>query len=154
MKLVTALAATLLATTTAHAAEPAPPSSAQSFLALGLNVSNIEKSLRFYRDGIGLTVVSTNGPEDNKETFLSFGNGGTMLMLVSGPRAAVSAGTRPTGFGKLVLRVRDIEPIRGRLIAAGFPADEAHVSQGHAVLLVSDPDGYVLEIVARVVAKN
>ncbi len=106
-----------------------------------INISNMERSLRFYRDALGLVERMRTGP----------------FVLLSPPESAdfISLSeSAPVGAPGLHLDGDDIENAvwtvenaGGRLLSKGdypnFPS-----------ALVADPDGYVIEIHMRPVLKS
>jgi predicted enzyme related to lactoylglutathione lyase len=107
-----------------------------------LEVSDLERSLRFYREGLGLHVEETASCSGKRTACVKAGE----LELVL---AESSLTDQPRGTGvRLYLVTHDVEhyaaalPSRG--IEAGAPIDEPW---GGRVVEVADPDGYRLCLV-------
>lgn len=134
----------------------------------GITVSDLDRSVRFYRDVLGYEVsvpVQVSGPLFEKVTGVpgcvidvAFARGaGHTLELLCYRRPA---GLRPStlracdpGFWHLCLKVRDIERVVQAIRAGGFEplsdiqtAAEGPVA-GLRVVYARDPDGVVLELI-------
>lgn len=118
-----------------------------SFVSLG--VADLERSVRFYRDGLGLV------PRQETPEMAIFELGRTWLAIV--PRAVLAAesGVPPegTGFGGIALahnvrRREEVEPLLALAAAVGGrivrPAAEA--SWGGYAGVFADPDGFLWEV--------
>jgi catechol 2,3-dioxygenase-like lactoylglutathione lyase family enzyme len=115
-----------------------------------LVVDDMDRSIRFYRDVLGLEVFS---PPRLPTKFLRIGDSrsGVPQQIVLVPRSAPSSGERVKVLHHIGLEVApdDFEPERRRLQAAGF---ELRTGQ-HPFLPVDafyldDPDGNEIEIAA------
>jgi catechol 2,3-dioxygenase-like lactoylglutathione lyase family enzyme len=115
-----------------------------------LVVDDMDRSIRFYRDVLGLEVFS---PPRLPTKFLRVGDSrrGVPQQIVLVPRSAPSSGERVKVLHHIGLEVApdDFEPERRRLQAAGF---ELRTGQ-HPFLPVDafyldDPDGNEIEIAA------
>lgn len=131
---------------------PVPAGQAQAaapaLVGPALNVADLARSLKFYTQGLGMTVQLQKG----RETMLGFGTDqGAMIILLSHADAGrVPAITHGKGFDRLVLRLVDLPAVAARLRAAGAtPGEMRDVSHGYRMMLVTDPDGYTLELVER-----
>lgn len=160
-----ALAAALCGTAHAQGGPPAAPASTASHAALigaAINVADIERSLKFYRDALGMRVLmqftppgapARGGQKPPPDTVLSAGNGpaDAMLMLLgdrdpSGPRAIGHA----FGFARVVLRYNDLDALAARLRENGFHPGEVHKAHdAFRVMMLTDPDGYTVEIIEQ-----
>lgn len=156
------LAAALLASPAL--AQQAPASAAPNPLArdavigAAIHVSDLDRSLKFYRDTLGMRVMAQFNPpgatdKSRPDTVLNFGGGpaDTMLMLLSdrdpaGPRRIEHA----FGFARVVMRHADLAGLGEKLRANGFPQGE--IKQAHGMvrlMMITDPDGYTVEIIER-----
>ena len=115
-----------------------------------LGVTDLPRSVEFYRDGLGLPLV-----DENTESIAFFQNKGTWLALY--PREALAADvgvdTEGSGFSGVTLahNVRSREEVDALLataVAAGAklvkPAEDTF--WGGYSGYFSDPDGYLWEI--------
>jgi catechol 2,3-dioxygenase-like lactoylglutathione lyase family enzyme len=156
MKLISLLVATAALFPAAGLAETAaaPAPAAVGIMGVGLNVTDVEKSLKFYRDGIGMTVLGGYDLPNAHETFLTFGQApGAMVILVSGPGVAAAAASHHVNFGRIVVQANDVAAIQSRLKAAGQATGELHSTAGRQVMIVTDPDGYRVEFVGNPATK-
>jgi lactoylglutathione lyase len=120
---------------------------------VGLNVTDLTRSTRFYREALGLDLVGESTASDREFAFLA--RDGRLLLTLW----RQSEGTAPTarpGLHHLAFQVDSIEHVRdaeGRLKALGavihhggiVPHREGGESGG---LFFEDPDGIRLEIYA------
>ena len=115
-----------------------------------LGVSDLPRSVRFYRDGLGLTLY-----DDNTESIAFFQNKGTWLALY--PRDALAADvgipTEGSGFSGVTLAhnlrtKEEVDELLDVAVAAGGtlvkPAQDTF--WGGYSGYFSDPDGYLWEI--------
>jgi len=137
------------AETTAKAAEVAGPR--VTMIGPALRSTDLERSIKFYTSGLGMTVVRGIPLGSSTEVILSFG-GRPEQPLILLYKDATPGKSPPiehgNGFGRVVLRVSDATALSAQLVAAGYQPGEAHAnSVNHIkVFWVSDPDGYKYEI--------
>jgi catechol-2,3-dioxygenase len=115
-----------------------------------LNVRDVEASLRFYRDTLGLAVLGRPGP-----VFLEVGPGQAgipqMLVLVPLPPDAARF-EPPRTLHHLALEVQpdDFDTIRTGLQERGFSVRTGtHPVIPSRTLYIDDPDGNEVEIICR-----
>ena len=156
--LTAGLAGSILLAGSAAAAPPEAPAPAEAEAPLvglmgpGLYSSDLDASIAFFRDGLGLTLVGRFSPGSTlEEAILSFGTGMTPpFIILARPNNAASP--EPAGHvrrgDRIVLRVSDADAVRQRLVTAGFEAGEitVHSSSDTRIFWTSDPDGHHLEI--------
>ena len=116
-----------------------------------INVTDLERSERFYEDIIGLKVQSRTQIPNVNEVVLAADVGGGRLQLAqwldrSGP---IDHGT---ALWKIYMNVDDCVAVHDRAVAAGFTStmepkklDRWPVTVG----FILDPDGYSIELVQR-----
>lgn len=108
-----------------------------------LHVSDIERSLAFYRDLLGIPVVSTMNAGPVSIAFIGKQGNAQLELLCSpegSPREAgrgVSVGFMTQQLDKLISKLRDA----GCSISGPFSPDP-HIS----FYFVSDPDGYQVQL--------
>ncbi|TYT62644.1 hypothetical protein FYC77_07705 [Natrialba swarupiae] len=114
-----------------------------------LMVSEIENSIQFYRDALGLSLTSES------EGRAKFETGACTLVLEEEfePDVLEEFGLDPVGDTRgdgviVVLEVESVDDIHESLQSADATvlSPPRKVSWGRKLLLVEDPDGYVLEI--------
>ena len=106
-----------------------------------LRPADLDRSRRFYRDGLGLAIYREFGPPDAPGTVFFLGAG---LLEVSG-RA-----TGPPGRSVVIwIQVRDIHAEHARLAAAGVPVlrEPAAEPWGLIEMWIEDPDGIRIVLV-------
>lgn len=106
-----------------------------------LLVSDLGRSLDFYRDLLGFTVMYSF-PDDDDPQFVSLAIDGGKLALGASHQAVQSAST------SIWLYVDDVDEAVADLRDAGVPvlAEPADQPWGERVASVADPDGYVVHV--------
>jgi lactoylglutathione lyase len=114
---------------------------------VAINVSDLERSERFYVDGLGLQVLSRIDTPEVREVIVGTPGEGSQLMLAKHTSAAQR--TDPSGIRKIFLFTDDAAALSARAITAGAEAVESpkFLEQFSITLaFVKDPDGYLLEL--------
>jgi lactoylglutathione lyase len=118
-----------------------------------LRVSDLDRSLEFYTNQLGMQVLERRDHTKNQfsQAYIGFGDGfGQMtLELVSnwdheGPYASGES------FGHVAIQVRGITALCDRLAAAGVKMPRPPRAQRHGesiVAFIEDPDGHQIELV-------
>jgi catechol 2,3-dioxygenase-like lactoylglutathione lyase family enzyme len=132
-------------------------------------VSNLDKSIEFYRDVLGLELTAPPAPFSPNPAIMKLGNtigaqSHIAVMKIPGSamgvelidykdidRKPANPRFQDPGAGNLAIRVKDIDVVAGRLkkagahvlTAAGSPVDIQGREKG---FFVQDPDGFVVEI--------
>jgi lactoylglutathione lyase len=134
----------------------------------GITVSDMDRSLVFYRDGLGLEQEFDrilDGPylktvldlpfEHIRAVYLRIPGGGFVELLEYVGIERMPARSRPCdyGAGHLCLYVDDVEAMHARLVSMGFTARSAAVvditagpNTGARSCYMTDPDGYAVEL--------
>lgn len=156
MRLSRALALALPASAAfvmAHAASPAaaPAPAANTIVGPVMYVTDVSRSLKFYRDVLGMTVRGRFGPADKPSVSLGFSDdprAPTVMLLSDHEGPTPRAIEHGHGYDRLALHVIDLPAIQARLRAAGYAATDIRKShETHQVVWTNDPDGYKVEIV-------
>jgi catechol 2,3-dioxygenase-like lactoylglutathione lyase family enzyme len=114
-------------------------------------VQDMAAALAFYRDLLGLPVISP--PERSSPVFLQAGPGPagipTMVVLVQLPAEAGPFGTpRPLHHLALEIGAADFEAERARLLANGYePRTGQHPVIASRTMYITDPDGNEVELI-------
>jgi lactoylglutathione lyase len=142
------------------------------FFHSGVTVSDMDAALRFYRDALGLEVVSDGSasgefanriwaiePDHVRVVFLRVPGSDALIELFefSGiERHAASARPCDYGAGHLCLYVDDADALHARAAELGFRSRAGEVvtigvgrHSGAKVAYLVDPDGYHVEIYER-----
>ena len=109
-----------------------------------LHVSDIEQSLRFYRELLGLKIVREFGDENHKIVFLA-GDNETQLELICDKSERIENAGRgvSVGFGVTGLD----EKIAGLKAAVTAPIAGPISPNPHIKFyLIPDPDGYTIQL--------
>jgi catechol 2,3-dioxygenase-like lactoylglutathione lyase family enzyme len=106
-----------------------------------LRPRDVERSLRFYEETLGLAVYREWGEGRNRGVVFFLGGG---LLEVSG-----SSTESPSDFVRLFIQVRDLREIRERLTDRGVLIEEEPELKpwGLFELVTRDPDGMALVFV-------
>ena len=103
--------------------------------AVTLRVANMEASVRFYKEVLGLEILY--GGEGSSFTSLRTKDAGTILNLEHGD-AAIQ-------WGRLIFHVSDVDRFWAYLIEQGFYPDRPQdASWGERYFHLPDPDGHEL----------
>jgi lactoylglutathione lyase len=113
-----------------------------------LFVADIERSIRFYRDVIGLPFKFAN------ESYGEFATEGAKFALFARSHLpeligrSAPPGEAPWPQGEVAFMVEDVDSEHERLLAAGVPvlAPPTDRPWGERTLHVADPDGNVVEL--------
>ena len=115
-------------------------------------VSDLERSVRFYEDIIGLKVQSRTEIPDVHEAVLAADEGGGRLQL-----AERYEGGQPIDHGfalwKIYMNVDDAMAVHDKAVAAGYTSTmvpERLERWPVIVGFINDPDGYLVEVLQRV----
>ncbi len=146
--------------------------SVNGFFHAGVTVSDMDESLRFYRDALGLEVASdgiTGGPTAERiwnmevkrvrVVFLRVPDSDAMVELFDFSEIERHSGsTRPPdyGAGHMCLYCDDAETLHARVVEHGFTSRCGEVVEidrgphkGSKAAYLIDPDGYHVEIYER-----
>ena len=146
-----ALAAAALVCFSATAAAQAPdakPKMSVGFIGVGINVSDLARSEKFYTEVFGLQRTFRFPPEGElMEVGLAFpGQQGGMTLLL----ARLNDDPLPEGksaYGRIVFNTDDARALADRMIAAGSKLlSDVGPPGGPVILFLSDPDGYQVEL--------
>lgn len=143
-----AAAAILSSAAIAQTAAPGPISEDVKPLrvsGLGLRVSDLERSMKFYTEVLGLKVDYKVPGKDGKVVEYLLGMTGDRQAdaLVVLSQGEVDPNAKK--FGRIVLTVPNGRKLAERVAAAGYPP--AKIADGTNV--IADPDGYVIELYQR-----
>jgi len=125
---------------------------AKDSLDLGVIVSDIQASLDFYQNVLGLAFIETVPLPYGTMHRLRFGTSDFKLVA---PRAVPPPGTlgldKQLGFRYVTFVVRNLSEICVELSGRGveFVVPEKEIRPGVRIAMVKDPDGNVVEFVER-----
>jgi lactoylglutathione lyase len=140
------------------ASAQAPPTAAPlgKFVGPMLYVTDMQKSLGFYRDALGMQVRGRFHDPAKPDISLAFGADASQptIMLLNDKAATPRKVEHPHGFERLVLTIYDLDAMLERLRAAGYtPSSVRNVDGVTIMAMVQDPDGYRLELVTAKLPK-
>jgi catechol 2,3-dioxygenase len=115
-----------------------------------LQVTNLDRSLEFYRDTLGLPVVSNGSPRGRRMVFFSLGEKHHDLALVELEPGAGGNDHSRAGVFHVAFKVGDdvekLKEAKARIDAAGVPVVRTTEHVTTLSLYVSDPDGITIEL--------
>jgi lactoylglutathione lyase len=117
---------------------------------VAIEVSDLERSERFYVDVLGLQVLTRIDTPDVREVIVGDPDGGSQLMLAS--HAVPTGFGSPAGIWKVFVQTDDAPALYERAVAAGAEAVEPpRLLERFRVTIafIRDPDGYLLELGQR-----
>lgn len=118
------------------------PAAARRIGRVDLTVTDLKRSLAFYRDILGLVATA----EGSGRALLSAPDGTVLLTLSEGATAPASAGPGLYHFALLVPQRRDLARALVGLDAAGWPLAGAADHAVSEALYLADPDGHGIEL--------
>lgn len=123
-----------------------------------LRVSDLERSINFYRDMLGMTIFSRENYTDGRFTlvFLGYGDSTNIPAIELTYNWDVSTYQHGTRYGHIALEVFDLYKLCDFLHQQGiavlrapghmrFVADETE--QSDVIAFIEDPDGYKIELI-------
>lgn len=134
---------------------------------VGITVARLERSVAFYRDLLGMSVIGISDDEDVSAIVglpgvrvriadLDAGNRQLLELIEYGSATENASGPNTTGSCHLSLQVDDLRLTLSRLAAAGVtPVGEptrlsaGGVWHGCTVVYLRDPDGVIVELIER-----
>lgn len=125
---------------------------------IGLRVADLTRSLRFFRDGLGLREVTRFSTGEFDEIVLSIGDdrAAPPIFLLQSRDKAAKLNPREAAKGdKIILAVSDIAVLVRRLADLGYrPGSISRdAASGIEQTFVADPDGHRFEIIQKPVSK-
>ena len=125
---------------------------AKDSLDLGLLVNNIEASLHFYRDLLGLKFIEKVPVWFGTMHRLRFGNSDFKLVdpSVQPPKGPVGLEGQ-LGFRYVTFVIKNLSELCRELQSKGieFEVPEKEIRPGSRIAMVRDPDGNIVEFVER-----
>ena len=119
----------------------------KKYLHTRFRVSNMDKSISFYQDILGMEVLEQkNSPRGSKLVFLKFPGMDCELELCSFPD--LGSIHVPEDLVHLAFEVDDLEMCIEKLNASGVPITEGPLesSNGTKFIFTEDPDKYEIEL--------
>ncbi|WP_075185791.1 lactoylglutathione lyase [Teredinibacter haidensis] len=121
------------------------------FLHTMLRVGDLDKSLAFYTDVLGMTLLRKNEFPDGRFTlaFVGYGDESDSTVLELTHNWDTPSYDVGTGFGHLAIGVEDVYKACDKIKAAGGKVvrEAGPMMHGTTVLaFVEDPDGYKIEL--------
>jgi lactoylglutathione lyase len=119
-----------------------------------LRVGNLERSIQFYGEVLGMQLLSRKDYPDGKFTlaFLGYGKNPEHAEIELTYNWGVEAYELGTAFGHIALGVDDIYAACDRIRAAGgkITREPGPMKHGTTVIaFVQDPDGYKIELIEQ-----
>jgi lactoylglutathione lyase len=125
-----------------------------SFLHTMIRVNNLEQSISFYKDLLGMKVIKQKDYPDGKFTlvFLSYSDDESAPMIELTYNWDISSYELGTAFGHIALGVSDIYETCKILKAKGVKilreAGEMKFG-GSIIAFIEDPNGYKIELIQK-----
>jgi glyoxylase I family protein len=128
----------------------------RGFEHVGMTVSDLDASIAFYGDRLGLTLLLRRATPGGEVAFLDAGGGQLEMVCPNGPVAtpARRVGASEAGMRHLTFAVDDVDATYERLAEAGVttlepPRDAYNRDVFARVAFILDPDGIVVELAQR-----
>ena len=122
------------------------------FLHTMIRVKDIEKSLKFYQDFIGLHLNKKKRLDDCDLYFLSDEDGYCEIELTYNDETPQQGYDLGTGFGHFAFKVDSFDDVEKKMKEFGYeylyePYKLSQVSS--TIAFVKDPDGYEIELICK-----
>lgn len=127
------------------------------FLHSMIRVKDIEESLKFYRDFIGLKLISKSSLEDCDLYFLGEDENSVKIELTYNYTTPENGYKRGDAFGHFAFAVDNMEEIDSKIKQAGYEylwepfdleqKDENGVVSYSRIAFIKDPDGNEIELI-------
>jgi glyoxylase I family protein len=126
-----------------------------SFEHVGMTAANLDRTVAFYCDLLGLTLALRRKNERGEMAFLDTGTG---MLEIACPAADVARSRdvppHEAGMRHLTFSVDSVDALIEKLEAAGVevlerPRDAYYTEMLKRVAFVRDPDGIIVELVER-----
>ena len=119
-----------------------------------LRVGNMQRSIDFYTQVLGMKLLRTTDRPDQKYSlaFVGYGSNPDQAEIELTYNHGVSTYELGTAFGHVALQVEDAAAACARIRAAGgtVTREAGPVKGGSTVIaFVQDPDGYKIELIQR-----
>lgn len=120
-----------------------------------LRVGNLDRSIAFYAEKLGMTLLRRKDYPDGKFTlaFLGYGQESENTVLELTHNWGIENYERGTAYGHIALATDDIYKTCEALVADGvkIPRPPGPMKNGgsSAIAFIEDPDGYKIELIAR-----
>jgi lactoylglutathione lyase len=119
-----------------------------------IRVGDLERSIAFYRDVLGMQLISRKDYPDGKFTlaFLGYGKNPEHAEIELTHNWGVSSYERGTAYGHVAIGVDDIRAVCDRIRAAGgkITREPGPMKHGTTVIaFLEDPDGYKIELIEQ-----
>lgn len=119
-----------------------------------LRVTDLERSIRFYTEVLGMTLLRRQDYPEGKFTlaFVGYGPETEQAVIELTHNWEVSHYAEGTGFGHIAIGVGDVYAACERIRAAGgnITREAGPMKNGTRILaFVKDPDGYAIELLDR-----
>ena len=152
----------------AQSAQSVPMGDTDSIVGPAFRVSDLARSIKFYKDVLGMTVAMQFGADGKPlnvreraakgqlgdgvaNTTLIFGsNPSPMIMLLPENPASPRKIEQGYAYARVAMLIAGLPAMNEKLKAAGFTPGEIRGAHGmYQVMFVRDPDGYVVEMIER-----
>lgn len=114
-------------------------------------VNDIERSVKFYQDALGLTVSRRHtSPRGAQLVFLATPNSDAEIELCQMPPGAAPVQVQPD-LTHLAFEVENLEAFAAALKAKGYALSDGPTvtGSGSAIAFIDAPEGYEIELIQR-----
>lgn len=114
-------------------------------------VNNLEASVKFYTEALGLTVSRRHtSPRGAQLAFLATPNSSEEIELCQMPPGAEPVKVQPD-LTHLAFEVEDLEAFAATAAAKGFPLSDGptRTGSGSYIAFIDAPEGYEIELIQR-----
>lgn len=123
----------------------------KKFLHTRMRVNDLEKTLTFYQQALGLQIARRNtSPRGAQLAFISVPNSDEEIELCQMPAGAPSVQVQPD-LMHLAFEVENLEQFAAEAKARGYPLSDGPTKTGSGSLIafIDAPEGYEVELIQR-----
>lgn len=123
----------------------------KKFLHTRMRVNDLERTLKFYEEALGLKVVRRNtSPRGAQLAFIGVPNSDEEIELCQMPAGAPSVQVQPD-LMHLAFEVENLEAFAAEAKAKGYPLSDGptQTSSGSVIAFIDAPEGYEVELIQK-----
>lgn len=126
------------------------------FLHSMIRVKNIEKSLKFYQELLGLKLTRTLDLDDCKLYYLTDEITGVDIELTHNFETPENGYEKGSQFGHFAFEIPSMEEFTKKLLDFGlkYSIEPFEIKKGLKIAFFEDPDGREIEVIERPLAKS
>lgn len=131
-----------------------PMEEIMNYLHTMIRVNNLDESIQFYRDVLGMNLLTRDDYPDGEFTlaFLSFGTSKSDPCIELTYNYGKHSYTMGDAFGHLAFGTKDIKAVCNKVKSLGFKVTREPGPMKHGttvIAFIEDPNGYKIELIEK-----